>query len=66
MQSDPIKQSKANITLIQEVKNLKLELPSQRAQAAAMVEILHVIERSTNDIQQVFDTIAKSATELCS
>lgn len=51
--------------LVQEVHRLKQELADQKAQAIATAQVLKAIETSSGDIQPVFDTIAKAATELC-
>ncbi len=64
MQSDRT-HTDADNALAQEVQNLKQELAGQQAQASATAEILQIINKSTNDIQPVFDTIVRHATELC-
>jgi signal transduction histidine kinase/DNA-binding response OmpR family regulator len=64
MQSDQT-QPDADNSLAQEVRKLKQELADQRSQAIATAKVLNAIGTSSSDIQPVFDTIAKSATELC-
>ena len=51
--------------LVLQVQQLKQDLASQHAQAMATAEVLKAIEKASSDIQPVFDTIAKSSTELC-
>jgi signal transduction histidine kinase/putative methionine-R-sulfoxide reductase with GAF domain len=64
MQSD-LTQTDADNALAQEVRKLKQELEDQQSQASATAEVLNVIGTSSGDIQPVFDTIVKAATELC-
>ncbi len=55
----------SDVDLAQDVQSLRRELEEQKARAAAVAEILATVEASTTDIQPVFDTIARSTTELC-
>jgi len=64
MPTDPTSSDPDN-TRNQELSALRQALADQKAQAAATAEILAVISKSTNDIQPVFDTIVRCATELC-
>ncbi|MGB3277990.1 MAG: GAF domain-containing protein [Pseudorhodobacter sp.] len=47
------------------IAELERQLADQKARAAATAQILKAIEKSSDDIQPVFDIIAKSGTELC-
>jgi GAF domain-containing protein/anti-sigma regulatory factor (Ser/Thr protein kinase) len=55
----------ANAKLVRENKELKRERDEAREQQIATSEILSVISSSPTDVQPVFDTIVKNATELC-
>jgi GAF domain-containing protein/DNA-binding response OmpR family regulator len=57
--------SKSDKAQARDVQLLQHELAEQKAQAAAMAEILGAIEQSAQHIQPVFDAIARSATTLC-
>ncbi len=48
-----------------QVSGLERSLASERARFSATSEILKVIGRSRDNIQPVFDTIIRSATDLC-
>jgi GAF domain-containing protein/CheY-like chemotaxis protein len=64
MHSDP-SQTDTDNALALDVQKLTQELADQRAQGLATAEVLQVIKNSARDIQPVFDTISRKATELC-
>jgi signal transduction histidine kinase len=47
------------------VEELEGELAKAHRREVATAEVLHVISKSPNDVQPVFDTIASSAVKLC-
>jgi hypothetical protein len=51
--------------LRQKVQELERELSEANRREAATAKILQVISSSPADIQQVFDTIARSAAQVC-
>jgi signal transduction histidine kinase len=57
--------SEDQVRLRSELEARKRELTEAVEQQAATSEILHVISRSRNDAQPVFDTIVASAARLC-
>jgi signal transduction histidine kinase/CheY-like chemotaxis protein len=54
-----------NVRLFTELQARNRDLTDALARQTSTAEILRVISRSHTDIQPVFDTIARSATELC-
>lgn len=58
-------QSEPQIPPADAVRALEQQLAQEKARFAATSEILRVIGQSREDIQPVFDTIVKSASELC-
>lgn len=58
-------QTEPDSALLTELQRLEQALADEKARAAASASIFQAIRNSTTDIQPVFDTIAKSATELC-
>jgi two-component system NtrC family sensor kinase len=54
-----------NVRLFDEVQMRTRELRESLQQQTATVDVLKVISRSASDVQPVFETIARSAVDLC-